>query len=254
MSQTNRPIAPSPAEVQSWLADTQSALVKRRDEILAGAARFHALYADGIPDEEVQGRAADFAGAKGIMGTFLTECTSNRTAEKAPFLNGGRAVDAFFGTLTDPVAKCQLDVRAKMTAYATKLEAVRREAARLEAERLAAEAAVAQDQAIETMDEAALQHAADVSEEAEAAQALADAKPAELSRVRGELGTVVSLRARYVADYERSDLLKLVKAVAAGEAPLEYLAFNTTRINYAIRSEKVRVIPGVVIKEERTVV
>lgn len=250
MSYSNRPIAPSPGTVQEWLADTQTALVQRRDEILAGYSRFLKAYPDGIQDEATQSRAADFAGGKGIMAAFLKEADGTRTTEKKPYRAAGDAVDVFFGKLTDPVEKCQKDMRTRMTAFANKLEAERREAARLEAERLAAEAAVAQDAAT---DDASLEIAADVTQAAEAAQALAEAKPSVLSQTRGELGTVVSLRTRWVADFENANLMRLVKAVAEGKAPLEYLQFNTTRIGYAVRSEKVRDIPGVPVVEERSV-
>jgi hypothetical protein len=254
MSFSNRPIAPSPSAVQEWLADTNQSLISRRDEILAGAARFAQQYPNGVPSEEVLGRVGDFAGGKGIMGTFLRECGNRRTTEKAPFLEGGRAVDGFFAGLSEPVERVQAHMRAQATAYSVKLEAERREAARIEAERLAAEAALAQDRAIETMDEQDLDHAAEVSQEAQDAQALAEAKASELSRVRGELGTVVSLRVSWKPDFDKSSLMTLVKAVAEGRAPLEYLTWNATRIGYAIRSEKVRSIPGVVIEEIKAVV
>lgn len=255
MSQTNRPIAPSTAAVQSWLADTQSALLRRRDEILAGAARFAQAYPDGIPNEEVQGRAADFASARGIMGVFLKEADSQRTGEKAPYLAIGRVIDSFFkDKLTAPVEKVQHQIRGQMAIYASKLEAERREQARLEAERAAAEAAAAAEQAELTRDERDVQDAQDAAAMAAEAEALAEAKAAELSRTRGDLGTVVSLRVRQVVDYDASNLMALVKAVAEGRAPLDYLQFNTTRINFAVRSEKKTNIPGVVIREERTVV
>lgn len=251
MSYTNRPIAPSTAEIQEWLADTQDALVQRRDEILAGFQRFLSAYPNGIPDEGVQARAADFAGGKGIMNAFLKEATASRVSEKAPFLAGGKAVDGFFGALTDPVERAQAHTRSLMTQFANKLEAERRAVAKAEAERLAREAAIAQDNA---QDEESLQHAADVAQAAEAARALADGRAAALSQTRGDLGTVVSLRTQWKPDYENASLLELVKAVAEGRAPLEYLAFNETRINYAVRSEKVRSIPGVPVIEVRSVV
>lgn len=253
MSYSNRPIAPSPDAIQEYLADTQSALVARRDEILAGYQRFLAANPNGIQDEAVQAKAADFAGGKGIMGAFLKEATTARTAEKAPFLNGGRAVDGFFGSLTDPVEKCQTDMRRHMTVFANRLEAERREAARLEAERLAAEAALAQDATIFDADAEAQARAEEAAQAAEAAAALAEGSAAALSRTRGELGTVVSLRTSWKADYENADLMTLVRAVAAGKAPLAYLQFAETRINFAVRSEKVREIPGVPVIEVRSV-
>lgn len=254
MSTTNRPIAPSAPAVQDWLAGTQEALIKRRDEILAGAARFDAAYPAGIPDEEVQGRAADFASARGIIGVFLKEADTERTREKTPYLAAGRTIDGFFKTLTEPVERVQAHIRGAMAVYATKLEAQRREEARLEAERLAAEAALAEDHAVDTMAEEDLAHAMDVAREAEAAKALAEAKAAELSKSRGELGTLVSLRTRWVPRFEQGDLMALVQAVAEGRAPLSYLDYNRTRIGIAVRNEKVREIPGLPITEERSVV
>lgn len=254
MSYSNRPVAPAPATVREYLAETQTALVARRDEILAGYQRFLRQYPDGIPDEDVQGRAGDFAGGKGIMNAFLKEAEGARNTEKKPYRAVGDAIDGFFGSLTDPVERCQQDMRARMKVFGDKLLAKRREAARLEAERLAAEAAIAQDQAIEAMSEEALQHAADVSQAAQEAQALAEGSAAQLSQTRGELGTVVSLRTTWKADYAASDLMTLVRAVAEGRAPLAYLTFAETRINYAVRSEKVRTIPGVVIREERSII
>jgi hypothetical protein len=252
MSLSNRPAPLTAQEVTEWLADSSAALTARRDEILAGYQRFSANFPDGIDSEETQKRAVDFAGARGIMGVYLKECETARTLEKKPFLDGGRAVERFYkDRLMDPVEACQRDVRGKIAAYEAVLQARRMEAARLEAERLAAEAREAEEAAIESMSEADLQRAMEVQAEAEQAAVIADSKPAA---TRGDLGTVVSLRTRLVADYEASDLMALVRAVAAGKAPLAYLAFNTTRINYAIRSEKARDIPGVVIKEERTVV
>lgn len=253
-ARSNRPIAPSAQDIREWLADTQAALIKRRDDILAGAARFHAAYPDGIPDEETQGRCADFAGARGIMGIFLKEADSERTREKTPYLAAGRTIDSFFKTLTEPVDKVQADIRGKMAVFASRLEAERREAARLEAERLAAEAAAAEDAAITSMDERDLQNAQDAARIAAEAAAEAEASAAALSRSRGDLGTVVSLRVRWVADYERGQLMELVKAVAEGRAPLDFLTWNETRINYGIRSEKLREVPGLPIVEQRTVV
>ena len=255
MSHSNRPIAPSPATINEWLADTQAALVARRDEILAGYRRFLAANPNGIESEDVQARAADFGGGKGIMNAFIKEATAARTSEKKPYLDGGKAVDGFFAKLSEPVELCQQDMRRHMTTFANKLEAERREAARLEAVRLAAEAEAALDHATAPgADEESLENAADAADAAEAARALAEGKASALSQTRGELGTVVSLRTAWKADYAASDLMALVQAVAAGKAPLAYLAFAETRINYAIRSEKVREIPGVVINEERTVV
>ncbi len=56
-----------------------------------------------------------------------------------------------------------------------------------------------------------------------------------------------STQARYI--------LSSLKAIwtAKGTAPRTYLAFNTSRIGIAIRSEKVREIPGCIIRNETRV-
>jgi hypothetical protein len=102
MSYSNRPIAPSPDTIAEWLLDNHVALVARRDEILAGYKRFLAAYPDGIPDEAVQSRAADFAGGKGIMAAFVKEVVGAHKRRKPYLPAGEQAVDDFFGTLIDP--------------------------------------------------------------------------------------------------------------------------------------------------------
>ena len=67
------------------------------------------------------------------------------------------------------------------------------------------------------------------------------------------MGTVVSLGPRGAPTTTNASLMELVRAVARGEAPLEYLPVRETPINYAVRSEKVRSIPGVPVVEVRSI-
>ena len=62
----------------------------------------------------------------------------------------------------------------------------------------------------------------------------------------------MTLKTTWKFDPEASDLMRLVKAVAAGQAPLYYLTFATVRINVAVRTEKVRAIPGCAITEHKS--
>ena len=78
-------------------------------------------------------------------------------------------------------------------------------------------------------------------------------KPAELSRVKANSAASAACARHGKFDEAASDLMELAKAVVAGKAPLEYLAFNSVRIGIAVRSEKLRECPGLVIKEERSV-
>lgn len=228
-------------------------LAARREELLAGVARFHEKFAT-ISDDETCGKASDFAGGKGAIAAWLAKAETKRVELKEPFLTGGRIVDGFFKELREPLEAAQKAIRAKATIYLAAKEEAAREAARKEAEAAARRAAEAERAAMRSLTTEALDAASQAAQEAEQAQAHADAAPAEHSRVYGHLGTTMSLRAPWKADYSKSNLMELVQAVAAGNAPLEYLTFNETRINYAIKSEKVRDIPGVHIGQERSAV
>ena len=118
--------------------------------------------------------------------------------------------------------------------------------------RKAEEAAALAKQAAETMQAEAFDQAAAAATVAETAATQAAAPAAELSRTYGSLGSTTSLRTSYKFEPAQSDLMELAKAVVAGNAPLEFLAFNETRINFAVRSEKLREAPGLaIIKVEK---
>lgn len=193
------------------MAEESADLLARRDELLAGAARVPAT----IGDDETAGKVADFL-------KMTTACIKNaetkRVDTKEPFLAAGRTVDAFYKAVTEPLDKMKRNVEARLTAWQRqKAEEERR--ARVEAERLAqeaarkaAEAARLAEQAIR--DEAQLQRAIEAAETAKQAQAdavvaekSAAAKPAELSRTRGEVGAVASLRTFWdFTDLDRATL------------------------------------------------
>jgi hypothetical protein len=248
----NSPKPLTPEQVSAWLADTCSDLTKRQKEILAGIERFLKAY-PVIPDEEVQAKASDFAGQRGAISSFITASDARHKTEKQPFLDGGRAVDGFFKTLTVKVAEGRESIRERMTAFAVKLEEQRREAARKEAEAAAERARLAAEEAAKTMTDEKLDAAADLAAQADRAEAKAEAKPAELSRTYGAMGGISSLRTTWSFDEAKSDLLELAKAVIQGRAPISFLAFNSVRIGQAIRSEKLRECPGLVIVETKSV-
>lgn len=250
----NRPPLPTPKEVRADLDQAHAALVARRDEILAGAKRFGDRYPNGIPDETVLAKATDFVGQKGAVANYLAAVDAMHTTEKRPWLEGGRVVDAFKNGLASPVEEARKTLRAAMLVFSNKREEQRRAAAEEAARRAAEAAALAEAEALASMDPDALERAAAAAEAAETAQAQMGASTADLTRSHGELGTVSSVRKRWVFKEEDSNLMKLVRAVAKGEAPLAYLQFNGVAIRRAITSDGVRMIPGCVIEEERGVV
>lgn len=206
----NRP--PSPAEeIIASLEVDSAALLHRRDELLASVTRVPAE----IADPETAGKVAD------LIKLFMA-CGKNaeaeRVARKEPHLEAGRAVDAFYKRITEPLEKAKRAIEARLTLWQRKVaEAERRrreeEAARLreeeERKRQEAEAAAAQIETEEDLSAAisSEERARQAGADAAVAQKAAEAKPAELSRERGELGSVASLRTYW--DFKEMDRASL---------------------------------------------
>ncbi|WP_340152037.1 hypothetical protein [uncultured Sneathiella sp.] len=165
---------------------------------------------------------ADNAGAVGDFIKQLSaankEATARRVATKEPYLAGGRVVDGFFKGLGGKVEDAKKDMEARLNIHlrvvAAEERAAREEEAsiqREEAERAAKEAA---DKAAAMVTDADVDAA--VEAETNAAQAAADsakaaaeatAKAADLSRTRGDHGSVSSLRTFWTfSDVERATI------------------------------------------------
>lgn len=186
------------------LAEEAAALTARRDELLGSVGRAPGV----VSDEDTCGKMAD-------LTKLITACHKQaetlRVGRKEPFLAAGRAVDGFYKGITEPLEKARREIESRITPYQrAKAEEERRrrdeEARRAEAEALrqrqeaeaAASALTTQadlDTAISAED-AARQAAADAVKATRAAEA----KPAELSRSRGEMGAVASLRTEWVGE------------------------------------------------------
>lgn len=205
------PAPPSPETIADLLRDENADLLKRREELLAAALRVPAT----IDDDETVGRVSDFIKQ---MTACAKAADSRRTGAKEPYLAGGRAIDGFFKAITDPLDKAKRDVEARVTVYLRRkaeeerqrraeeerrareaAEAARREAA--ERERVMAEEADL-DAAIE-----ANRRAAEAEADRIRAEQAAHAKAADLSRTRGDFGSVASLRTETVfEDLDRQAL------------------------------------------------
>jgi regulator of protease activity HflC (stomatin/prohibitin superfamily) len=244
----------TPVEVQLYLTDTEAPLLKRRDDLLAGVARFQAKYPK-ITNDEDQAKASDFA--KQIMGAIKIS-KDHFTPAKKPFLDGGRAVDAFFKGIAEPLEYGLNKVRATMTVYANEQEQIRRAEAQRKAAEAAAEARRVADELAEQQRLEAERAAAKARDEyvapapddvaplsltdvIVAAQAKQDAlkeataRPADLSRTRGEMGSVSSLRERIS-----------VELIDISLVPLEFLIFNERAAIIAVQNGRTD-IPGVEI-------
>lgn len=219
----NRP--PSDIEIlRERLAEQSAALLRRRDELLGSVARVPAA----VTDEETSGKVADLVK---LMMACHKAAEGTRIAEKEPFLASGRAVDAFFKAVTEPLEAAKKLIESRLTTYQRKkAEDERRareaEAARVAAEaerlRVAAEAAAAAISTPADLDSAVTAEALAEEAAADTVQAAreAAAKPAELSRTRGDLGAVASLRTYWDfadLDREKLDLSRLRPYIAVAD-------------------------------------
>lgn len=195
------------------LAARHEDLLKRRDELLAAAERAPLA----VEDEETAGKVQDFI-------KQIAACHKNaeaaRVAEKEPHLDAGRMVDGYFKAVTEPLAKAKKAIEDRLTVYLRKKADAERRAreeaerlAREEAQRKAREAAEAAAKLSAETDLAGAIEAEEAAKQAEAnavkAASDADAKSAELSRTRGEYGSVGSLRTFWDFEIENRNVLDL---------------------------------------------
>lgn len=232
----------------------------RKAELLGAVQRFEAAYdirkatTPGAPpigidkwDDDVAGRAGDL---RDKLNAVIKQANDLHSLEKAPILASGRCVDGFKNNfLTDLTRGVDL-IRGRLTVYLTHIENEKRRKAQEEAEALRRHAEEIAATAAQTMKPEALDQAAEAFGQAAEAEAVASAPAADLSRTYGAMGSVSSLRTTWKFFPEESNLLELVKAVAEGKAPIEYLTFNEKRLNFAVKSEKLRAAPGCAIRQE----
>lgn len=172
-------------------------LTSRRDELLGMVERMPAA----VADEEMAGRFGD---AVKQIAACIKNAEARRVGDKEPTLQAGRLVDGFYRKVIDPLTGAKKTAEGRLTIYQREKAAEERRRreeverlAREEATRLAREAAereaamkdAADLEAAVIVAEASFMAAADASKAAKAA----DAKPAELSRTRGDYA-VASLR------------------------------------------------------------
>jgi hypothetical protein len=237
----NIPKPPSPLtpeEIRAWLDYQAEQLIKRCNEVVEGLremARAHPTIEDG--DDETAGRFIDNLG---MAKALVKSAEALHTREKAPYLQGGKTVDAwkanFLGILAramDPVSKIVFDYSARKD----EIELKQREE---EARRLAEAAA----QAVKYD---AFSEEADVALTS-AARAKRDtmAKPAERSQTRGVYGTLASIRQTWT--WEITDIESV---------PRNYLTIDSAKLREAMKTrdkfgKPVTMIPGISWVTERS--
>lgn len=165
------------------LDEMHASLRERADELLAAVERVPATL-----DETTHDRAAAFVKQMKLHARKVDE---SRTAEKEPYLDGGRKVDAWFKRVSDPLGEACRKVEARITAFLRAKADAERKAreeearrAREEAERRAAEMKADED----------LTAAVAAETTAQQAEKAAAAPVADLARTRTAYGTTSTLR------------------------------------------------------------
>lgn len=200
------------------------------------------------------------------------EVEEKRTSITGPLNQAVKAVNDLFRPPKDYLDKAEATIKRAMVGWQTEQERIAAEArrqaeaaARAERERLAAEAARQAEEARKAAAEA--QAAAEAGDHAAAAAATAAAQEAQAAaEVTALTAEVVSVTPAVVApasvagivgrttySAEVTDLLALVKAVAAGQAPLECLQADMKFLGAQARAFKKagQLYPGVNITAER---
>ena len=228
--------------------------IRRRDELLENVKALKEKFKDGLQSEADVGRVSDIA--KQLRDEAKIP-TNLHEPMKKPFLDAGRAADAFFmhewahrlleslpyfygdGTRGAPLGI--------VTAFQRKQAQEERERREAEAKRLRDEAAAAAAAAQRAMTSDVVDNAIQLDQQAQQAQQAAKAPVTDLTRTRGAFGSVTSLQDNWV--FEVEDLMALVKAVAEGKAPLHYLCLNEKIVGTLVKPKKggVREIPGLKI-------
>jgi len=206
-------------------------LIARYDELREAFERTPEV----VDSAEMDARFGDFV--KKQLATLKKAVEAAQEKYKRPFTDGGKVVDGTFKRRADEVERWQRTLQARQTAYKLKVEEEARkkaaEEARKRAEeeekaRKAAEEAAAKAQDAKTLDDAiAAEEAARNAEalriQAEQAQ---NAKTADLTRTRGDLGSVSSLRKEL-----KGEVIERTPEIAAALMPL----LDADALNKALR-------------------
>lgn len=200
-----------------------------------------------IATETALGNAADL---RKQLASLKKIADAIHAVEKAPVLVATTTIDGYRKQFNAEIDAAIETIRVAQTEYSLRLEAEERRRRQEIAEAAQREAAKAAALAEKTMASAELDVALEKAAIAEKAAASANASAADMTRTHGDMGAVSSLRSRWIFDPDDSDLMTLARAVAAGEAPPRYLAFNVVNINFAVRNERIREIPGCKIMQK----
>ena len=206
-----------PEQIASRLDEAHAKIFARAEELKASVGRMPAE----IEDEAM---AAKFTDTGAMVNACRKAAEAARVAEKAPFLDGSRQIEAHFRTPLALLDTLKKSISGKLTNFQIKKE--REERRRLEAEQKAAEEEAKKKEA-GAEDEVDLEEAVAAEDTANVKAKEAQASTADLSRSRGQYGSVASLRKLWT-----------FAVVDHSKIPMERLRpyFSDEAIDKAIRS------------------
>lgn len=215
------------------LANETQEFKSRADELLAAETRVPAEL-----DQITVGKAADFV--KQIKDA-LKKGEAKRKEVKAPYLLAEGAIDTAFARIATPLSALKTRMESKIGDFQRKAADAERRRREEEARKAAEEAEKAATAAATQAD---LDEAIRRETEAQKAADAAAVKPIELSRQRGDFGSLATIRTTW--EFE------IINAV---EVPREYCVPSEALIRAAIRAGGVRAIPGLrIYQREQTVI
>jgi hypothetical protein len=236
--------------IKDRLAVDYQSLKDRATELLAGAGRAPTQ----IKDDDEQGKVGDLVK---MLAAAIKRSEGARSNEKEPHLQAGREVDAFFKQISDPLDMAKRGLESRVGVYLrakADAERKRREdearARQAEADRLAEQARIAAEKNRPKVAEKKLERAVQAETAATAAAESALAKPADMARTRGDMGSVSTLKQTWTFEIEDEGAIDL-------EALRPFLA--KIDIEKAIRSfvrvhKGAKALAGVRIFEETSAV
>lgn len=121
---------PTDAEL---LAERQQRLANRQKELLGAFERAP----ETIADDDLAGKVGDLVGMIRVCSSAIDDA---HRAEKEPYLQGGRMVDAWKNRLVAPLGAAKVKLEQRLTAYLTAKAERERKAREAEAARLQAQA------------------------------------------------------------------------------------------------------------------
>lgn len=232
---------PAAKEVTEHWTEQTEALRKRLVDVSSVVKRFGDNH-QTIESEEQQAQAADVvAQAK----KHLAATEDQREKAKRPWLDGGKAVDTLFKSLTALVGPTT-KIERMQTVFAKKLEDRNRAIAEETARRAQVEADRLLEEAAQRLEPEKLDAAEEAATHAAHATAIANARPSEHSKVVSDYNTTASLGGKWVISCDDKDLV-----------PSKYLTFNESAVRQDFLAAKKEgrpfKIPGVSIQWEAAI-